>query len=757
MNLWSTEQILVSVSGPDGRREFVVPRPFARIGSHSDSEIVLTGGGVAPRALYLHATADGLFCLDLDVEDTVLETRGRWLDRQDTARVGPYLLNARLASGRTLDDPLPPSPVIWGSSGVPLPVLNVHCQRLLKDKRRFRARLNIVGRRPQCALQLRGSLVSSFHCALFWENRRLWCIDLLSSNGTQLNGAKIDFCEVQLNDRLDIGEFGLVYYRWSPRLSMQPDWQPAADIHSAEQDPARADDSAPALDAALPSPAAATDLALAADLADSDGSDIALEDSEQDRTELFALVRPGGAAALESHESSVEREFNQWRRQLREEQSRLVGQRQQFQAEQIEARQRLQTLENELHAESSRLAQLQEATEAARQAWQAERRSLTAQLEAQTQQLGQLNAEVAAAAKDADFDLLAERQAAIESLTQKLIAAEQDLAARQQEIEGLRVASAVAAPAGAAPQAEQLLQQQAAEVARLKQEREEVQAQWRQSTQRFSDQIAQLHAEAGRFAQDRMAAQAALDESRRHREQLEAQLQQSTEELAALRADLAAAQAALAQRQTELAQRQAEHESRFHHQEARLARLNQERQDLQTQWAAASAQLAAQAKRSQEQAARLAELRTSFDAARKEWQAERRSLTEQLAGRAQRLSNFEAELAAATADLNQRRTEVAERDAEIEMLEEERAASQTRWGAATSAADRKVDDVAQRPEPPMGRPNKGQRHEITTFVGDRLIEIDHDHRRRSLMVWGSVAAGTVVLSALILGVLYLFQ
>ena len=151
-----------------------------------------------------------------------------------------------------------------------------------------------MGRRPQCALQLRGSRVSAYHCALYWDQRRLWCIDLLSSNGTQLNGAKIDFAEIQLNDRIDVGEFGLVYFRWSPRRSMQPGWQPAAG--GDEHDLAEAHDSAAVLDAALPPPAAAADLALAADLANSGGSGAARDADGRAATELHL---PSASAAAE--------------------------------------------------------------------------------------------------------------------------------------------------------------------------------------------------------------------------------------------------------------------------------------------------------------------------------------------------------------------------------------------------------------------------------------------------------------------------
>jgi len=225
MNAWCDEQLVVTVEGPQGTREIHVPKPYARIGWHPDSEIVLQGAHVAKRALYLHATPEGVFALNLDREEAPLDHHGRWVGSQEVLALGDFRLKVRLASGdrETVPDS---DPVRWGSASPPLPVVRIFCGPLLKDKRRFRARLNILGRRPQCALQLRGQRVSSFHAALFWDQRRLWCIDLLSGNGTFLNGNSIECAEVALGDRLEIGEFSLVYYRWSPRRSMVPGWQP---------------------------------------------------------------------------------------------------------------------------------------------------------------------------------------------------------------------------------------------------------------------------------------------------------------------------------------------------------------------------------------------------------------------------------------------------------------------------------------------------------------------------------------------------
>lgn len=370
MTLWCEEQIVVSIDGPDGSREVQIAAPLARIGAHPESDVVLTGEGVAKRALYLHATSEGLYSLNLDLEETILDERGRWLTSADVLVVGPYRLRARTVRG-TQSQAGSVSLVARGSTLPPLPVLNIYCGRLLKDKRRFRSRLSLLGRRPQCSLQLRGAQVSSFHCALYWEQRRLWCIDLLSSNRTQLNGVPLQCAEVRLNDRIGVGEFELEYNRWSPRRSMQPGWEPTSSADVIEDD----------------SPASA----LMADVGAVSGESPA---------ESGSSVIAGSLPDQDFH------------LQLAEEVTRLASERLDLQRQWAETSQQLTQRIDELHAESVKLSHERIALEAARAEWQAERESLAKELANRSSQLARLESQMSATT-----DSLAERLANVESAT----------------------------------------------------------------------------------------------------------------------------------------------------------------------------------------------------------------------------------------------------------------------------------------------------------------------------------------------------
>jgi hypothetical protein len=215
MTFWCDDRIHVHIEGPEGPRDVVVDQPYAHVGYNPRAEVVLEGSGVRKRALFLLATKIGVYALNLDRQEAPLDEPGRWITSAEPIAVGPYQLTISLASGKLATPGLPG--LADARAALPIPVLHIFGGGVLKDRRRLRHPLCLVGRRPQCFLQLRGEQVSSYHAALYWQDHRLWCLDLMSGNGTLLNGEAVVCSEVKLNDRLEVGEFGLLYYRWSPR------------------------------------------------------------------------------------------------------------------------------------------------------------------------------------------------------------------------------------------------------------------------------------------------------------------------------------------------------------------------------------------------------------------------------------------------------------------------------------------------------------------------------------------------------------
>ncbi len=221
---WCDESLVVTINGPHGLSTTTIDKPYARIGSHARSEIRLSGPGVDPRSLYLHATREGVYCVRVQATEGGTLGDGFWLKADERLRVGPFEISARLP--RVVAEPPPRIGLTaWGSAVPPLPVCEISSDGKVRDKRRFRARLNLVGRRRELALQMLGQQVSSCHCALFWDSGRLWCIDLLSSNGTLLNGQLIDCAPLEMGNSLIIGEFSLQFKRLSRSTPRQSSWR----------------------------------------------------------------------------------------------------------------------------------------------------------------------------------------------------------------------------------------------------------------------------------------------------------------------------------------------------------------------------------------------------------------------------------------------------------------------------------------------------------------------------------------------------
>jgi FHA domain len=471
MNYWCDEKLVVHIVGPEGEREVVVEQPYAQVGAHSQSQVVLSGPGVGKRALLLLATEHGIYVLNLDMEDATLEERGRWLNDTDSLLVGPYRLTVRAASGQSPRQQVPD--LVAVKSRLPIPVVHVYCDRLLKDRRRFRHPLSIVGRRPQCSLQLRGLEVSSFHCAMFWHNQRLWCIDLLSSNGTRLNGEPLVCGELRLNDRLEVGEFGLLYYRWSPRRST-----PGMTPEQADDDPRR-------IDAPPPKPEPAID---------AHASPPALP-------HLAAAGEPPDALVLDiaALEQTLEDEQQHLRQTVSAKLAQLAADRLAIQAQALAATEELKRRTHEVEQDAVRLAEERRALDTARHDLQQEHQTMIQQLADRDTQLSLLKLDLAAA-----HERLAARQAepAAEPLLHSAVAAERaHLAAERLAFQQQSLA--------ATEQLNRRLQEVQEDAARLAAERralEETRIQWKQERDALMHQLADRAAQLSRAEMDLSAA-----------------------------------------------------------------------------------------------------------------------------------------------------------------------------------------------------------------------------------------------------------
>ena len=188
---WCDRKLLIAVDGPEGRSSTTVQKPFARVGSHAGSEIVLPDKRVRPRALYVHAAETGVFCLNLSASQSASSSSRGWLHPDQKLTVGPYQLSARLSGD--VHPPLNCTADLEakGSAEAPFPVVAATVQGEEIGRRLLTRRLTLVGRHRSSKIRLTSHSVSAAHCVMVWASGALWVVDLLSGNGTQIGRAHV--------------------------------------------------------------------------------------------------------------------------------------------------------------------------------------------------------------------------------------------------------------------------------------------------------------------------------------------------------------------------------------------------------------------------------------------------------------------------------------------------------------------------------------------------------------------------------------
>jgi hypothetical protein len=222
MEYWCDHRLVVGIREADNHREILIDRPFALVGSHPQANVRLSSNHSPKRAMYLHALNGTVLCRQLEVSERQphLPAEGGIL------QVAAEKLRVRLevkAGGRVAAQ----DNALW-----PVPVLEVRGKKSQPVARRMSIPLQLIGRHSECDLELRCRQVSLFHCVLYAQRGRLWCIDLQSGNGTILAGQAISCQEVFLGDELAIGTFRIKFPRYSktrmPSGGSKPDLVGAA-------------------------------------------------------------------------------------------------------------------------------------------------------------------------------------------------------------------------------------------------------------------------------------------------------------------------------------------------------------------------------------------------------------------------------------------------------------------------------------------------------------------------------------------------
>ncbi len=213
MDLWSEQPIRLQVTGNGISLDQVLKQPFARIGSHSRSDLVLRGTGVNRRHFYLHVVDSGIFCLDFKAETIAGRQAGYWLQPGQPVSIGPYQLLASLPQaepGPTILDPE------WNTKPLPgiFPVGNFKIDNRRKPKTvqyHFRKHLTTLGSSEGNSVTIRDGKLSDFHCVVYREGLDTWIVDLLSNWPVIHRRQPVDATKVSYESRVLLGNVVLQF------------------------------------------------------------------------------------------------------------------------------------------------------------------------------------------------------------------------------------------------------------------------------------------------------------------------------------------------------------------------------------------------------------------------------------------------------------------------------------------------------------------------------------------------------------------
>ncbi len=221
---WSSSQIRIKVSGPNGPLVRELDKPYALIGTHEQADVVLRGPGIARRHLYLHATADGIFCVDLAKGRRRKSLVGRWIDNDQTVQVGPYTFQFGFVSGAVLQVVDDSVNLLAGKSvGRPFPLLRFSSNDMQLGNHFLTRRLSILGRARSCSLYFRTRSISPEHCVIYQESGEIWIVDLNTASKTRLDGQPVKVASLGNCPLVQIGRITISIQR-SPDPAIEKRW-----------------------------------------------------------------------------------------------------------------------------------------------------------------------------------------------------------------------------------------------------------------------------------------------------------------------------------------------------------------------------------------------------------------------------------------------------------------------------------------------------------------------------------------------------
>lgn len=201
----------LDVTGPNPRQSVrcVFEQPCVLIGREPGNDLRLDHDQVSRRHAYVQVMAGRTFCVDLGSRTGLWwanRTRpAGWLDVP--VHVGPYALQLadRPAAG-------PDAGLDWNPLDTPAADQRILPRVVLEVFDGARSTLHtlhhlltLAGRSSACRLQIPNVSLSRHHCSFLLTAEGVWVVDLLSREGTAVNGQRVKWACLRPGDRLELG------------------------------------------------------------------------------------------------------------------------------------------------------------------------------------------------------------------------------------------------------------------------------------------------------------------------------------------------------------------------------------------------------------------------------------------------------------------------------------------------------------------------------------------------------------------------
>lgn len=187
-------------------------QPFLLVGRNPAADLDLSDDQVGLQHCYLQMIGGRLFAVDLGAPGGVLfgglPKRTAWIDREGELEIGPFSL--RIFGPDGPGGPEPPSPLSTEYSRQnPLPSTTVEIASVGQKTHRWRMgpALALIGQSSLCKVRLLSPDVSPVHCAILRTPSGPWIVDLMSTQGTFIDGIRVRAARLGEGNKLAIGPF----------------------------------------------------------------------------------------------------------------------------------------------------------------------------------------------------------------------------------------------------------------------------------------------------------------------------------------------------------------------------------------------------------------------------------------------------------------------------------------------------------------------------------------------------------------------